>query len=108
VWNNATNAWGAEVEYWVRTPGSSSFALQKSERVATAGVTQAPLSVFRIGDVVKARVRYYNRFGQAAWSDFSNEVPMVLGEPDTNKGSGGRKGPRFCVLPTGVQSQRCD
>ena len=108
VWNNPTNAWGAEVEYWVRPPGSSTFVVQNTERVATAGATESPTGVFHIGDVVKARVRYYNRFGQAAWSDYSNSVAMVLGEPGTNKGPGSRKGPRFCVLPTGVQSQRCD
>jgi hypothetical protein len=107
-WTNTTAAWEAEVEYWVKAPGSSSWVYHNTERVAQAGATQTPLDVFHVGDSVKGRVRYYNRYGQAGWSEFSNPVLMVLGENESNKGNGSRKGPRFCNLPTSLQSQRCD
>ena len=106
-WSNTTSAWGSEAEFWVKTPGSSSFAYHNTARVAAAGATQTPLDVFHIGDSVKGRVRYYNRYANADWSAFSNGVLMTLGESETTKGPGSRKGPRFCFLPTGIQNQPC-
>jgi hypothetical protein len=102
-WRNTTLAWAAEAEFWVKAPGSDSFVYYNTERVAGPGATQTPLDVFYIGDSVKGRVRYYNRFGQAAWSSFSNSVAAAVSEP--NKKTGSRKSPRYCVLTIGV---RCD
>ncbi len=107
-WSNTTSAWAAEAEFWVKAPGSNSFVYNNTELVAGPGATQTPLDVFHIGDSVKGRVRYYNVYGQAAWSSFSNTVLMPLGELEANKGTGSRKSPRFCFLPIGIQSQPCD
>jgi hypothetical protein len=107
-WSNTTAAWAAEAEFWVKGRGSNSFVYGKTQLVAGPGGTQTPLATFAIGDSVKARVRYYNRFGQAAWSSFSNTVSMSLGEFEANNKTGSRKSPRFCFLPIGIQSQRCE
>ncbi len=107
-WSNTTSAWAAEAEFWVKAPESNSFVYSNTGLVTGPGGTQTPLDVFHIGDSVKGRVRYYNVYGQAAWSSFSNTVLMALGELEANKRTGSRKSPRFCVLPTGIQNQRCD
>ena len=86
-WTNTTSAWAAEVEFWVQAPGSNAFVYHNTERVGGPGATQTSFDVFDIGDSVKGRVRYYNAYGQAAWSPFSNIVSGVS-----------RKSPRFCLL----------
>jgi hypothetical protein len=88
-WSNTTSAWAAEAEFWVQAPGSNSFVYHNTELVAGPGAKQTPLVVFNIGDSVKGRVRYYNVYGQAAWSSFSNTVLMALAA----------KSPLFCFLP---------
>ena len=75
-WANTTAAWGSEVEYWVQTPGSGSYVYRTTEFVPAAGASQSPSVSFNSGETVKARVRYYNPFGQGAWSSFSNAVVM--------------------------------
>ncbi len=87
-WNNTTSAWAAEAEFWVQAPGSNSFVYKNTELVAGPGATETPVDVFNVGDSVKGRVRYYNLYGQAAWSPFSNTVQWKVS----------RKGPPFCFL----------
>jgi hypothetical protein len=87
-WDNTTSAWAAEAEFWVQASGSNSFVYRKTELVAGPGGTQTPLVAFNNGDSVKGRVRYYNVYGQAAWSSFSNTFSMAKAA----------KGPRFCFL----------
>ena len=106
-WSNTTSAWAAEAEFWVQAPGSNSFVYNNTERLAGPGATQTPLDVFNLGDSVKGRVRYYNVYGQAAWSSFSNAVLMESGEVATSKKTGSPKGPLFCFLSKQVQSQPC-
>jgi hypothetical protein len=98
-WDNTTYAWSAEVEFWVQARGSGSFVYYSTEYVPGPGAIETPLNVFRTGDSVKGRVRYYNRFGQAAWSAFSD--PVVIAGEEVSKGSGSKKTPRFCFLPLG-------
>ena len=93
-WSNTTSAWGAEVEFWVQAPGSSSFVYQKTEQVASPGASQTPFVAVNVGNNVKARVRYYNAFGQAAWSSFSNTVSLASTDSQPDK----KKTPRFCFL----------
>src|SRR6266542_747464 len=100
-WSNTTSAWAAEAESWVKAPGSDSFVYSNTERVAGPGATRTPLYVFTIGDSVKGRVRYYNAYGQADWSSFSDPVSMASGEQG-KKTTGSRKSPRFCFLPIGT------
>jgi hypothetical protein len=89
-WSNTTSAWAAEAEFWVQAPGSNSFVYHNTELVAGPGAKQTPVVAFNIGDSVKARVRYYNVYDQAAWSPFSNAVLMALTEFG--------KSPLFCFL----------
>ena len=98
-WTNTTAAWSAEVEFWVRPAGASSFANNKTEKVSVLGARQTPFLVFRSGDSVMGRVRYYNAYGEAGWSAFSNAVTMPVVQ--VSKGTGGKRAPRFCVLPIG-------
>ena len=77
-WSNTTSAWAAEVEFWVQAPGSNSFVYHNTELLTGPGATQTPFVAFNIGDSVKARVRYYNLYGQAGWSSFSNTISMEL------------------------------
>jgi hypothetical protein len=77
-WNNTTNAWGAEVEFWVQPAGSSAFAYRSTTQVAAPGSEQTPFVDFNVGDNVKGRVRYYNAFGKGDWSPFSNTVVLSL------------------------------
>lgn len=98
-WANTTAAWGAEVEYWIRPAGSDTFVYSHTERVPALGAAQTPVDAFRIGDTMKARVRYYNAYGQAGWSPFSEPVVMNLSEQSNKAGSG--KTPRFCFLTLG-------
>ncbi len=107
-WSNTTSAWAAEAEFWVRAPGSNPFVYNKTERVAGPGATQTPLDVFNVGDSVKGRVRYYNVYGQAAWSSFSNAVLMESGEVAGKQKTSSRKGPLFCFLSKQIQSPPCD
>jgi len=97
-WSNTTSAWAAEAEFWVQAPGSNSFVYHKTALVAGPGATQTPFDVFNIGDIVKGRVRYYNAYGQAAWSSFSNTVLMGVNEPEANFKKVSRKFPLFCFL----------
>jgi hypothetical protein len=92
-WNNTTSAWPVEAEIWVQPAGGNSFVLRKSE---TAGPTAKETSTigFGPGEVVKGRVRYYNAFGQAAWSSFSD--PVAMRSAPTPKG-GTIKRPVFCL-----------
>jgi hypothetical protein len=68
----------------VQAPGSNSFVFNNRELVTGPGATQTPFDGFNNGASVKGRVRYYNAYGQAAWSSFSNTVFMALGEPEAN------------------------
>ena len=97
-WNNTTAAWGAETEFWVQRPGSDSFVNVHMERVATLGATQTPFVPFNTGDRVKARVRYYNALGQAAWSTYSNTVTLESTNPEADQGMLSRKRPLSCFL----------
>lgn len=97
-WNNTTSAWGAEVEFWVQAPGSDSFTYGKTERVAAPGATQTPFVSFNIGESVRARVRYYNAYGVAEWSPFSNIVSLALEQPEDDHRKKRGKSPLFCFL----------
>ncbi len=97
-WTNTTSAWAAEAEFWVQPAGSSSFIYHNTERVAGPAATQTPVVVFNIGDSVKARVRYYNVFGQAAWSPFSNTVLLASTDSKSDPGAVSGKRPLFCFL----------
>jgi hypothetical protein len=94
-WSNTTFAWGSEVEFWVQAPGASSFVYKKTELASAPGSVQSPYASFNAGDKVKARVRYYNRYGQAEWSPFSNVVSM---SSDATSSGISRKNPVFCFL----------
>jgi hypothetical protein len=90
-WGNTTSAWAAEVEFWVQARGSNSFVYRNTELVAGPGGAETPFVAFNGGDGVKARVRYYNAYGQAAWSSFSDAVYMKSTKSTV-------KGPLFCVF----------
>ena len=79
-WSNTTSAWAAEAEFWVQAPGSNSFVYHNTALVAGPAGTQTPRVVFNTGDSVKGRVRYYNVYGQADWSSFSNTVLIASSE----------------------------
>ena len=96
-WGNTTQAWRAEVEFWVQAPGSDSFEYNKTE-VTNPGGTESSFVDFNVGDRVRARVRYYNRFGSAPWSPFSNTVALALHEQDAHQRKGDGKRPLFCLL----------
>jgi len=106
-WTNTTSAWAAEVEFWVKAAGASSFVYSKTERVNVLGARETPVSTFRNGDTVQGRVRYYNVYAQADWSAFSEPVTVISSEQATTK-EGSKKAPRVCFLPTGTQSQSCN
>lgn len=97
-WSNTTSAWSAEAEFWVKASGSNSFVLKGTELVTAPGAAQTPLATFNNGDTVKGRVRYYNIYGQAAWSAFSNTVSLVWIDPEPNLRKVSRKSPLFCFL----------
>lgn len=97
-WTNTTAAWAAEVEFWVKAPGSDSFVYSRTERVPVLGVRETPPITFRAGESVKGRVRYYNAYGQAGWSSFSEPVLIPVGQSEVTKKTGSRKTPRFCFL----------
>ncbi len=97
-WSNTTSAWAAEAEFWVQAPGSNSFVYRNTELVAGPGANQTPFVVFNIGDRVRGRVRYYNVYGQAAWSSFSNIVLLALTEPEADQRRVFRNLPHFCFL----------
>ncbi len=105
-WSNTTYAWAAEVEFWVQASGSNSFIYKNTERVAGPGAVQTASNVFNIGDNVKGRVRYYNAYGQAAWSPFSNGVSMKSGGDAANKKPW--KTPLVCFLSKRIQSKPCN
>jgi hypothetical protein len=96
AWSNTTSAWATETEFWVAPAGSSSFVRQHVELVTTPGATETPFVAYRNGDVVKARVRYYNMYGQAQWSDFSS--PMTISAVESGQGKALGKGPITCFL----------
>ncbi len=93
-WNNTTSAWAAETEFWVQAPGSNSFVYHNTALVAGPGGKETPVILFNAGDSLKARVRYYNAYGQAAWSSFSNTVYMA----PTRSVKSPSRGPVFCLL----------
>ena len=97
-WSNTTSAWAAEAEFWVQAPGSNSFVYHNTALVAGPGSKQTPSVVFNIGDSVKARVRYYNVYGQAAWSSFSNTVLMASTEPEADPSRVFGRRRLFCFL----------
>lgn len=107
-WYNPTAAWSAEVEFWVQSRGSSSFVYSRTVQVAGAGAEQTPVSVFNIGDGVKGRVRYYNAYGKAEWSAFSDPVVIELDEAEVAKKTGTRKGALYCFLSKRIQSEPCE
>ena len=92
-WSNTTSAWAVEAEFWVQPVGSSSFVYHNTTLVANPGSDQTPVVAFNIGDSVKGRVRYYNAYGQAAWSSFSNIAVLA----STDAGAG-QKRPALCFL----------
>ena len=96
-WRNTTSAWSAEVEFWVQPAGSSSFVAQKTELVAGPGANQTSSVTFNAGDVVKARVRYYNALGQASWSSFSNAVSITQANAGPDGGVPAKR-PLSCSL----------
>ncbi|MDQ3242466.1 MAG: hypothetical protein M3Q09_01900, partial [Gemmatimonadota bacterium] len=97
-WSNTTSAWAAEAEFWVQAAGSNSFVYHTTELVAGPGANQTPFVDLNIGDSVKGRVRYYNAYGQAAWSSFSNTVSLALTEPEADQTRERGKSPLFCFL----------
>ena len=97
-WSNTTQAWPAAVEFWVQGPTASEFQYSKTDYTAGPGGTETSFADFNVGDRVKARVRYYNRFGQAEWSPFSNIVVLALHEQDAHQRKGDGKRPLFCLL----------
>ncbi len=97
-WSNTTSAWAAEAEFWVQASGSNSFVYSKTQLVAGPGARQTPFGGFKNGDIVKGRVRYYNAYGHAAWSSFSNTLVTQVNEPQANFKKVSRKFPRFCLL----------
>jgi len=96
-WSNTTSAWATEVEFWVQSAGSNSFVYQTTERVTGPGATQTSFATLKVGDRVKARVRYYNVYGQAPWSQFSNTVLLALPGLESSQGRVG-KSPIICFL----------
>ena len=97
-WTNTTAAWASEVEFWVKAPGSDSFVYNKTQLVPVLGSRETPSITFPSGYSVKGRVRYYNRYGQAGWSSFSESVAIPSAPVEPTKKTGSRKSPRFCVL----------
>ena len=100
-WSNTTSAWGSEVEFWVQTPASGSFVYRNTERVQNPGSSESPLVIFSKGDKVKARVRYYNAFGQAQWSGFSEPLLIESGKASSSSG----KSALPCFSSKRIQSQ---
>jgi hypothetical protein len=96
-WTNTTTAWSAEAEFWVQAAGSSSFVYRSTELITTPGATQSQSVAFAAGESVKVRVRYYNVFGQAPWSSFSNTVVLVQSASGSEGGVPGKR-PLFCKL----------
>jgi hypothetical protein len=70
----------------------------KTERVGVLGARETPSIAFAGGYSVKGRVRYYNAYGQAGWSSFSEPIAIPAAPPETTRKSGSRKTPRFCFL----------
>lgn len=99
-WNNPTNAWGAEVEFWVQAPGASSFVYSKTARVPASGSTESPSVEFSGGETVKARVRYYNTYAASGWSSFSDAVA-------TQAVQAPKKGPVICFPAKRIQGESC-
>lgn len=97
-WNNTTSAWAAEAEFWVQAPGSNTYVYRSTERVGGPGAAEGSFGAFTIGDSVKARVRYYNPYGAAAWSPFSNATLMGSGDPEAIQGRVTRRNPILCIL----------
>jgi hypothetical protein len=96
-WSNTTTAWGAEAEFWVAPSGSQTFVYRSTQLVSGAGATQSPSAAFNVGESVKSRVRYYNAFGQAPWSAWSNTVLLTSGTSGAEGGVPGKR-PLFCKL----------
>ncbi len=97
-WSNTTAAWAAEAEFWVKTSGSDSFVYRRTELVAGPGGSETAIVGFNPGDVVTGRVRYYNPYGQAAWSSFSNALEMKPAPTRSAPTKSPHKGPVFCLL----------
>lgn len=95
-WSNTTAAWGAEAEFWVAASGSQTFVYRTTELVASPGAIQSPAVAFSVGENVKARVRYYNVFGQAPWSAWSNTI--LVAEASGTEGGVPGKRPLLCRL----------
>jgi hypothetical protein len=93
-WSNTTSAWGAEVEYWVLPAGSNTFVYHSTQHVPALGAVETPVAAINNATMVKARVRYYNKYGTAPWSSFSSAVSVA------ETGDGGlQKRPLVCTLP---------
>jgi len=97
-WSNTTSAWATEAEFWVQAPGSNSFVYHKTQRGAGPGASQTASVAFNTGDRVKGRVRYYNVYGQAAWSPFSNTVSLALTQPEAGQRRVFPNSPLFCFF----------
>lgn len=104
AWSNTTAAWSAEAEFWTQAPGSTAYTYKATERTEAAA-TQTSLIAFTPGDSLKARVRYYNAYGQAAWTPFSNAV--LIQSSEASKKGGSWTGTVFCFLSKRIQSQPC-
>jgi hypothetical protein len=96
AWANTTSAWATEAEFWVQAAGSNLFVRQHIEQITAPGATETPFVAYRNGDMVKARVRYYNMYGQAEWSAFSSPVTIASAQSGQGKALG--KGPITCLL----------
>jgi len=93
-WANTTSAWSSEVEFWVQAPGSNAFVYRTTARTDLAAA-QSGFVEFKGGERVKARVRYYNVYGQAEWSPFSNSVLIIA--PEDQAPAFGKR-PIYCFL----------
>lgn len=96
-WTNTTAAWAGEVEFFVLTPSSTSYGYAKTVFVAP-GASETPVSTFKPGEYVKGRVRYFNAYGAAGWSSFSE--PVSIPKP--------WKSPLVCISSKRTKSQSCD
>jgi hypothetical protein len=97
-WSNTTSAWGAEVEFYFQNPASGAYEFDRARIVPALGATETPFVALRVGDVVKARVRYQTRHGQGSWSSFSNAVVVGLTDSGPIDRKPNRNKPLFCFL----------
>ena len=97
-WSNTTSAWGAEIEFFSQVPATGAWEYQKTHTMSNLGASETPFVALRVGDVVKARVRYYSRHGASSWSPFSNSVVVGLIDSGPVERKPNRNKPLFCFL----------